>query len=118
MCLHVGPDQIVELASQILSRCVEERQEFWTDVCLDQPSGISVYRFAFPITGDLRANHGNHERDDGMGSVTVVDGLEGQTCYAPEADNVEASWIEGCSDVIVVRHGSATLARRGKSLRV
>ena len=41
-CLHVGPDQIVELASQILSRRVEEHQEFWTDVRLDQPSGISV----------------------------------------------------------------------------
>ena len=115
---HVGPYEIVELAGQIVSRCVEEREQLWTDVRLDQSSRVDVYGFALPATGDLVADHGDHERDHGMGRVTVVDEVERQTRYTPEAVNVEASGVEGCSDVIVVRHGSATSVRRGKSLRV
>jgi hypothetical protein len=87
-------------------------------VRLDQPSRVDVYGFALPATGDLVADHGDRERDNRMVCVTVVDEVERQTRYALEAVNVEAFWIEGCSDVIVVRHGSATSVRRGKSLRV
>ena len=34
--------------------------------------------------------------------LTVVDELERQTRYAPEAVDAEASWTEGSSDVVVV----------------
>lgn len=104
-----------------MSRCVEERQELRADVRLNEPSGVRVDGFIFPTVSDLRTNHGNHEGYDGMDGLTVVDvvdELERQTRYALEAVKAEASWTEGSPDVIVVRHGSATLAIRGKSLRL
>lgn len=69
---------------------------------LDELGGVIVYRFALPIAGDLVADHGDHKRDNGMGRVTVVDEVERQTRYAPEAVKVEPSGTEGCSDFIVV----------------
>jgi len=85
-----------------VSRCVEERQELRADVRLNEPSGVRVDRFTLPTVSDLRTNHGNHERDDGVDGLTVVDELERQTRYAPEAVDAEASWTEGSSDVVVV----------------
>jgi hypothetical protein len=116
--LHVGPHEVVELGGQLVSRCVQERQQLRTDIGLDEPGGVSLYCFALPMAGDLVADHGDHEGDNGMGRVTFVDEVERKTRYAPEAVKVEASGIEGCSDFIVVRYVSAASAVRGKSPRL
>ena len=62
---------------------------------LDQPSRVNLHGFTLPVTGDLGADHGDHERDNRMSRVTVVDEFERQTRYAPETVNVEAAAIEG-----------------------
>ncbi len=74
-----GPHEVVELGGRIVSRGVQERRQLRTGTGLDESGGVRPYRFALPTAGDPVSDPGDHERDDGMGRVTVVDDVERET---------------------------------------